>query len=95
MAEQDNNTPERRRFVRLDLTENVRALDKNGTDIGRVEKVGAGGLQIRLADNIPSTQYQLGAQVEITIVEPGNVRNDFKVEVRVRDGSLLGLQFLN
>ncbi len=86
---------ERRKFIRLDLSENVRALDAKGRDIGRVEKVGAGGMQIRLADTIPESQFNTGSQIDISIVEPGNVRNQFKVEVRVCDGKLLGVQFLN
>ena len=86
---------ERRRFVRLDMTENVRALDSKGRDIGRVEKVGAGGMQIRLAEGVPVEQYGPGEKLDISIVEPGNVRNQFKVEVRVCEGKLLGVQFLN
>jgi hypothetical protein len=91
----ENSEQERRRFVRLDLAENVRALDAMGRDIGRVEKVGAGGMQIRLSDNVPEEQYGPGTKLNVSVVEPGNVRNDFKVEVRVRDGKILGVQFLN
>ena len=94
MKEETSNE-ERRKFIRLDLSEDVRALDSAGRDIGRVEKVGAGGMQIRLADNIPETQFGAGSQIDISIIEPGNVRNQFKVEVRVCEGKLLGVQFLN
>ncbi|MGZ4787047.1 MAG: PilZ domain-containing protein [Terriglobales bacterium] len=86
---------EQRRFIRLDLTENVRALDSTGRDIGRVEKVGAGGMQIRLSDNVSDEQYRPGVTIDVSVVEPGNIRNHFKVEVRVRDGNMLGVQFLN
>ncbi len=92
---ENNSEQERRKFVRLDLAENVRALDKMGRDIGRVEKVGAGGMQIRLSDGVPGDQFGPGSTMEISIVEPGNVRNHFKVEVRVCEGKLLGVQFLN
>jgi hypothetical protein len=60
-----------------------------------VEKVGAGGMQIRLADGVPDGQFITGSSIDISIVEPGNVRNQFKVEVRVCDGNLLGVQFMN
>jgi hypothetical protein len=93
--DQNNSDQERRRFIRLDVAENVRALDRLGRDIGKVEKVGAGGMQIRLSDSVPEEQYGPGTTLDISIVEPGNVRNDFKVEVRVRDGKILGVQFLN
>lgn len=86
---------ERRKFVRLDLTENVRALDELGNDIGRVEKVGAGGMQIRLRDFATAEAYAPGSHVTLRIVEPGNVQQQFEVEVRVRDGNLLGVQFLS
>lgn len=95
MNDENNSEQERRRFVRLDLAENVRALDAMGRDIGRVEKVGAGGMQIRLSDGVPEEQYGPGAKLDISIVEPGNVRNQFKVEVRVCEGKLLGVKFLN
>ena len=86
---------ERRRFIRLDMTENVRAVDSVGRDIGRVEKVGAGGMQIRLSETVPTDQYGPGSQMEISIVEPGNVRSTLKVEVRMIEGRLLGVEFLN
>ena len=92
---EDSSTDERRKFIRLDLSENVRALDAKGRDIGRVEKVGAGGMQIRLEDTVPENQFGTGSTIDISIVEPGNVRNQFKVEVRVCEGKLLGVQFLN
>jgi len=93
MNEDNLSEQERRRFVRLDLTENVRALDANGQDIGRVEKVGAGGMQIRLSNG--HARFQPGHQMEIKVVEPGDVQQQFKVEVRVCQGDILGVQFLN
>lgn len=95
MSEEKIEDRERRRFIRLDLSDNVRAIDGRGRDIGRVEKVGAGGMQIRLTGSIPPEGYDPGARIDISIIEPGNVRNDFKVEVRVREGQLLGVEFLN
>jgi hypothetical protein len=95
MLNDANDDSERRKFVRLDLKEDVRALDAEGRDIGRVEKVGAGGMQVRLNDGVPADQFQPGTQLDISILEPGNVRNQFKVEVRVCAVGVLGLQFLN
>ncbi|HUN89147.1 MAG TPA: PilZ domain-containing protein [Terriglobales bacterium] len=86
---------DQRRFIRFDMTENVRALDRMGHDIGRVEKVGGGGMQIRLSDAVRTDQYARGSQMEISIVEPGDVRSSFKVEVRVLEGRILGVEFLN
>jgi hypothetical protein len=83
----------RRRFVRLDLTEDVRAIDAEGQEIGRVEKVGAGGMQIRISSH--ERTYPAGSHMQIKVVEPNNVQQNFNVEVRVCDGDLLGVQFLN
>jgi hypothetical protein len=93
MNEENISDQERRKFVRLDLTEDVRALDTDGRDIGRVEKVGAGGMQIRLTNG--HAPFQPGQQMEIKIVEPGDVQQQFKVEVRVCHGDIMGVQFLN
>jgi hypothetical protein len=79
----------------LDLKEDVRAVDADGQDIGRVEKVGAGGMQIRISQSRAKRDYPLGSQMQIKVVEPDNVQQQFKVEVRVCDGDLLGVQFLN
>jgi hypothetical protein len=93
MSEENISEQERRRFVRLDLTENVRALDSNGQDLGRVEKVGAGGMQIRLTNG--HARFEPGQQMDVKVVEPGDVQQQFKVEVRVCHGDILGVQFLN
>ena len=93
MSEENTSEQERRKFVRLDLTENVRALDATGQDLGRVERVGAGGMQIRLSNG--HARFQPGHRMEIKVVEPGDVQQQFSVEVRVCSGDILGVQFLN
>ncbi|HWR17955.1 MAG TPA: PilZ domain-containing protein [Terriglobales bacterium] len=85
----------RRRFERFDTNENVRAVDESGVDIGRVEKVAAGGMQIRLAETTLRARFQPGTRIEIKVVESGHVQQVLNVEVRVCDGDLLGVQFLN
>ena len=70
------------------------ALDENDNEIGRVEKVGAGGMQIRLLPNATLSSATVGSKITVQIVEPGNVRNKFQVEVRMREGDVLGVQFL-
>jgi ribosomal protein S1 len=85
----------RRRFVRLELTEDVRAIDEHGQEIGRVEKVGAGGMQIRMSELSRERGFLPGSQMRIKVVEPNDLQQHFDVEVRVCDGDLLGVQFLN
>ena len=95
MMDESKSEQDRRKFVRLDLTENVRALDADGQDIGRVEKVGAGGMQIRISEFCPKQSFELGSHMQLQVVEPGNVQQQFNVEVRVCEGDLLGVQFLS
>jgi hypothetical protein len=95
MAEQNAEEQNKRRFIRIDLTDDVRAIDASGQEIGRVEKVGAGGMQIRISQSSARRDYPLGSHMAIKVVEPGNVQQQFNVEVRVCDGDLLGVQFLN
>lgn len=86
------NQLERRRFLRLDVEGDVRALDDQGHFIGRVEKVGAGGMQIRVS---APHQYQPGAHLVINVVEPNKDQQQFKVEIRLCNGDMLGVQFVN
>ena len=83
---------ERRRFLRLDLNEEVRAVDEHGQTIGLVEKVGAGGMQIRVS---PPRTFQPGTRLLINVVEPNKELQQFKVEVRHCEGDVLGVQFLD
>lgn len=92
MSHENTSERERRKFLRLDLTEDVRALDATGQDIGRVEKVGAGGMQIRLSNS--RACFQPGERMVVKVVEPGNIQQQFNVEVRVCDANILGVQFL-
>lgn len=94
MSEQTVET-NRRRFVRIDVTEDVRAVDETGQEIGRIEKVGAGGMQIRLSESGACHKYPLGSRMTIQVMEPGDVQQKFKVEVRVCDNNILGVEFLS
>jgi len=95
MVDEPKAEQERRRFLRLDLSEDVRAVDTTGREIGRVERVGAGGMQIRLPEGLSITDYAKGSQFDLHVIEPGDSQQSFKVEVRVCSGDLLGVQFLN
>lgn len=95
MGDEPKGEQERRRFLRLDLSEDVRAIDITGREIGRVERVGAGGMQIRLAKGLSVSEYAKGSQFDLHVIEPGDSQQSFKVEVRVCSGDLLGVEFLN
>jgi len=41
-----------------------------------------------------SREYKAGSQFVINVVEPNKQEQKFKVEVRVCDGNLLGVQFV-
>lgn len=94
MAEDPKSEQERRRYIRLDVSGDVKAFDANGFYIGRVDRVGGGGIQIRLTPEAGSRSYEIGSLIDIRIVEPGSEEQKFHVEVRDRSGDILGVRFL-
>lgn len=93
MSDNTRSEQERRQFLRLDLTENVVALDSEGRPIGRVERVGGGGMQIRIDPESPIRHFERGSRLNIRVVEPGDIQQSFTVEVRDCEGDILGVQF--
>ncbi len=94
MSEEDNSEQNRRRFIRIDVTEDVEVFDDAGHDIGKVEKVGAGGMQIRISPKSPQRTFTVNSEFPVTVVEPGNIRQRFNVKVRACDGDRLGVEFV-
>lgn len=94
MAEDPKSEQERRRYIRLDVSGDVKAFDADGFYIGRVDRVGGGGIQIRLTPEAGGRSYEIGSLIDIRIVEPGSEEQKFHVEVRDRSGDILGVRFL-
>jgi hypothetical protein len=94
MADDPKSEQERRRYIRLDVSGDVKAFDSEGFYIGRVDRVGGGGVQIRVAPESSGQSYEIGSIMDIRIVEPGSEEQRFHVEVRDRHDDILGVRFL-
>jgi hypothetical protein len=86
---------DRRQFLRIKVPEDAVALDEQGNKLGQVEEAGGGGMRVRLEaeEKAPAE----GSRIKIKVVEPGtdHVIHTANVRVRYREGTLLGLEFLN
>ena len=88
-------TEDRRRFRRLELTEDTFAVDESGVKLGRVTQAGGGGMQVEAVDADVLDRMALGARMRLTIVEPATgTANAMSVEVRHVDGLQVGMQFV-
>ena len=89
-----NGGRERRRFERLQLSEDAVALNAEGKELGRVSQAGGGGFLIFPADPEAVRQLTVGNRLTVTVVEPrSQARNTLDVEVRYRKGAAMGVQF--
>ena len=94
MADDPNSEQDRRRYIRLDVSGDVKAFDADGFYLGRVDRVGGGGIQIRITPEASARAFAIGSLMDIRIVEPGSEEHSFHVEVRDRSGDILGVRFL-
>lgn len=87
---------ERRRFPRLDISEEARVYDENGRELGKVAQVSGGGMNIEISSPEIPRWLPSGRQLRITVVEPGSrTTNVLDVVVRKQDGSRLGMEFVD
>lgn len=89
------SSSEQRRYPRYDVTENLMAFDYRGQELGRIEKVGGGGMQVRLSTQLAGCTLNTGSELLVDILEAGQLRHTIRVEVRFRDSHVLGLRFMN
>jgi len=85
----------RRRFPRLDVSEEARVYDENGRELGRVAQVSGNGMNIDAASLPVAQSLESGRRLRITVVEPGSrATTVLDVVVRQRDGAKVGMEFL-
>ena len=84
-----------RKFPRLSVPEEARVYDEDGREIGTVGEVSGSGMSLN-ANSLPVAQsLEIGRRMRITIIEPGSREtNVVVVALRHRDGSKLGLEFV-
>jgi len=86
---------EQRRFPRYEITDNLMAFDFRGQELGRIEKVGGGGMQVRLSTQLAGCTLVPGSELLVDVFESGQIRHTVRVAVRFRDAHVLGLEFVN
>ena len=87
---------ERRAFPRFPISDHAIAVDEKGATLGRVAMAGGGGMTIQADSAAVAQQLEPGRQLTVTVVEPDNkVSNTVNVEVRYRQGSEIGVQFIS
>ncbi|HLH06939.1 MAG TPA: hypothetical protein VKW78_06865 [Terriglobales bacterium] len=86
---------EQRRYPRIDVTDDLMAFDYRGQELGRIEKIGGGGMQVRLSTELAGCTLVPGAQLLVDVFEAGQMRHTIRVAVRFHTPQLLGLEFVN
>ena len=86
---------ERRRFPRILVAEDARALDLNGGELGRVSSISGGGLLIDCSSDSVADHLMEEGLLSIVIVEPRSQATDpIEVAVRYREGKSVGFAFI-
>jgi len=91
------NITNRRQFERLAITERAIAVNDHGTQLGRVQQAGGGGMLVIAATTEALALMAVGRRMRVTIVEPSlGISNTMDVEVMYRnDDNHVGMQFIN
>jgi hypothetical protein len=85
----------RRRFERINISEDALALDQGGQNLGRVSQVSGGGFLIYPASSVALEQLPVGRRLTVTVVEPkSNSKNSVDVEVLYHRDSAVGVSFV-
>ena len=84
-----------RKFPRLEVPEEARVYDENGRELGTVGEVSGSGMSLKAASLPIAESLDVGRHLRVTVVEPGSREtNVLVVAVRYREGSKLGLEFV-
>ena len=85
----------RRKFPRLELSEDALALDEKGRELGKVVETGGGGMLITTHSAEIADSLVVGKNLRITIHEPqSHTSNMLDTVVRHRKGLKIGVEFI-
>ena len=86
---------DRRRFERLELSDEAIAVDKAGRELGRVTQASGGGMMVKPKSAEIAGSLTKGERVEITVMEPGSqTRHTIDMVVRYSSPEQIGLEFV-
>ena len=87
--------PNRRRYVRLDVTEETIAIDARGHQIGKVTQASGGGITVIAPNHEVADGLSIGERLQVTVMEPkSQTRNTIDVVLRRKSGHQLGFEFV-
>jgi hypothetical protein len=87
--------PNRRRYVRLDVTEETIAIDARGHQIGKVTQASGGGITVVAPNHEVADGLSIGERLQVTVMEPkSQTRNTIDVVLRRKSGQQLGFEFV-
>ena len=85
----------RRRYVRLEVTEETIAVDARGRQIGRVTQASGGGITVTASSQAVAHGLDIGERLQVTVMEPrSQTRNTIDVVLRRKSGDQLGFEFV-
>lgn len=86
---------DRRRFDRIELTEDAYAVDQNGRELGKVRQAGGGGMLIIIGSGEVADSLKKGDELKITVMEPASqTSHTIDVIVRYHDKEQIGCEFV-
>ncbi|MBV9669359.1 MAG: PilZ domain-containing protein [Acidobacteriales bacterium] len=84
----------KRRIPRFLITEDARALDSNGSEIGRVSQLSGTGVLVQCSSEIVAEHLVSRGETCIVLVEPRTqATRPIPVVVRYREGRSIGFEF--
>lgn len=85
----------RRRYVRLDVSEETVAVDARGREIGKVTQASGGGITVLAASSAVADGLEIGERLQVTVMEPKTqTRNTIDVVLRRKSDRDLGFEFV-
>ena len=86
---------DRRKFDRIELTEDAHAIDENGRELGKVRQAGGGGMLIIMGSSEVADSLKKGDELRITVIEPSSqTSHTIDVVVRYHDHEQIGCEFV-
>jgi len=89
------STIDRRRFRRLEMTDNALVVDGAGKELGRVSQASGGGMMILTATMEIADSLKIGQELLVCVIEPENdVQTKIDIIVRYKEKDMVGVEFV-
>lgn len=86
---------DRRRFERLELSDDAIAVDETGRELGKVIQASGGGMMVTPKSAEIAASLSQGQRVQVTVMEPASqTRHTIDMVVRYASAEKIGLEFV-